>query len=135
MTYPLSFIGVDVILSLLVPCFVFHTLVSKNVIRKFIIYCTIITRNCYAFTWLTSPLFRFDGTSFKTEASSTFPHHYVTSLGSYRKSPFVTGHEAWSDGYPDSTNSTNSVKTEILDYSLGRWEQVADYPFSDGNSL
>ena len=52
-----------------------------------------------------------------------FPHYDVMSLGSYRDSPFVTG----------QYSSTNGLKTEILDYDHEKWEQLADYPFSNGN--
>ena len=45
------------------------------------------------------------------------------ALGSYRNSPFVTG----------QNSATNGLKTEILNYSLGEWVQVDDYPFSNGN--
>ena len=68
-------------------------------------------------------IFSFDGTNFKTEASSQFPHLNVFALGSYRKSPFVTG----------QNSSTNGLKTEILDYQAGEWKQSTDYPFSNGN--
>ena len=64
--------------------------------------------------------FSFDGTDFKTEPSSNFPHFYVLSLGSYQNSPFVTGHNS----------NTNGLKTEILDYEVGEWSSAADYPFS-----
>ena len=60
---------------------------------------------------------------FKTEASSNFSHRDVNALGSYRKSPFVTGSD-WS--------STDGLKTEILDRAAGHWYQVADYPFTNG---
>ena len=66
---------------------------------------------------------RFDGKSFKTEASSQFPHAYVYALGSYRNSPFVTGNWAW----------INGLKTEILNYGSGEWKQAGDYPFSNGD--
>ena len=66
-------------------------------------------------------VFSFDGTNFKSEASSQF-NHFVLALGSYRNSPFVTGHDS----------DTNGLKTEILDYEAGEWKQVADYPFSKG---
>ena len=45
------------------------------------------------------------------------------ALGSYRNSPFVTGHYDY----------TNGFKTEILDYEAGEWTQKADYPFSNGD--
>ena len=45
------------------------------------------------------------------------------ALGSYRNSPFVTGHGS----------STNGFKTEILNYKSGNWEEGAGYPFSNGN--
>ena len=60
---------------------------------------------------------RFDGTRFKYEPSSKFPHYRVLALGSYRNSPFVTG------GY-------GTLKTEILDYKGKKWNQAEDYPFS-----
>ena len=65
----------------------------------------------------------FDGTNFKSEESSQFPHNSVLVLGSYRNSPFVTGHNSY----------TNGLKTEILDYEAGEWKQTADYPFSNGD--
>ena len=65
--------------------------------------------------------FRFDGNNFKTEPSSNYPHREVTTLGSYKGMPFVTG-----SGYPDNK------KTEILDYNSKQWNVVADYPFSSG---
>ena len=67
--------------------------------------------------------FSFDGTNFKSEASSQFPHYRVLALGSYRNSPFVTG---------DHNASPSGVKTEILDYEAGEWQQAADYPVSNG---
>merc|ERR1711990_267087 len=47
------------------------------------------------------------------------------ALGSYRNSPFVTGHYSLPNG----------LKTEILDYDSQKWEQLADYPFSTGNRI
>ena len=67
--------------------------------------------------------FSFDGETFKTEASTKFLHQNVLALGSYRNSPFVTGHGS----------STNGLKTEMLDYDSEKWEQLADYPFSTGD--
>ena len=64
----------------------------------------------------------FDGETFKSEASSKFPHAYVLALGSYKNSPFVTGHNS----------ATNGLKTEILNLGSGEWEQAGDYPFSNG---
>ena len=64
---------------------------------------------------------RFDGSSFKDEPSSTFSHSYVSSLASYRRSPFVTG------------DRFSSTKTEILNYESGQWNQEEDYPFSNGD--
>ena len=43
------------------------------------------------------------------------------ALGSYRNSPFVTGHNS----------ATNGLKTEILNYESKEWEQAGDYPFSN----
>ena len=63
---------------------------------------------------------RFNGISFKTEPSSKFSHWYTYALGSYRKSPFVTGCYWSSDG----------LKTEILDYKAQKWFEVKDYPFA-----
>ena len=69
--------------------------------------------------------FSFDGTNFLTEASSQFRHWDVWALGSYRNSPFVTG---------DDSSSSDGLKTEILDYEAGEWQQAADYPFAgNGN--
>ena len=65
----------------------------------------------------------FNGETFKTEASTKFLHQNVLALGSYRNSPFVTGHGS----------STNGLKTEILNYKSGTWEEAAGYPFSNGN--
>ena len=45
------------------------------------------------------------------------------ALGSYKNSPFVTGHDS----------SSNGLKTEILNLGSGEWEQAGDYPFSNGN--
>jgi len=67
----------------------------------------------------------FNGETFKTEPSSKFSHQYVRALGSYRKSPFVTGHYS----------KTNGLKTEILHYEAGYWYQVDDYPFSNGDRI
>ena len=44
-------------------------------------------------------------------------------MGSYRNSPFVTGHYS----------SINGLKTEILDYDAGQWNDAQDYPFSNTN--
>ena len=60
---------------------------------------------------------------FKTEPSTKFPHENIDVLGSYRNSPFVTGHGS----------SENGLKTEILNYGSGEWEQAGDYPFSSGD--
>ena len=49
--------------------------------------------------------------------------HFLVSLGSYRKSPFVTG----------NSNSSLGLKTEILDYDAGQWNDADDYPFSNGD--
>ena len=65
----------------------------------------------------------FNGETFKTEASSKFPHAQFSALGSYRNSPFVTGQDS----------SANGLKTEILNYGLGEWVQARDYPFSHGD--
>ena len=70
-----------------------------------------------------SSRFNGDYENFKTEPSSNFSHRDVNALGSYRKSPFVTG-SYWS--------STDGLKTEILDRAAGQWYQVADYPFTNG---
>ena len=45
------------------------------------------------------------------------------ALGSYKNSPFVTGHDS----------SSNGLKTEILNLGSGEWEQAGDYPFSNGD--
>ena len=65
--------------------------------------------------------FRFNGETFKTEASSKFPHNFVYALGFYRNSPFVTGRSGTPYG----------LKTEILNYESEEWEQADDYPFAN----
>ena len=66
-------------------------------------------------------MFRFNGETFKTEPRSMYNHQLVFALGSYRNSPFVTGHCSGIDG----------KKTEILDYEARQWNQADDYPFSN----
>ena len=68
--------------------------------------------------------FSFNGVTTKAETPSNFPHKYVRSLGNYRNSPFVTGHEG---------SSTYGLKTEILNYATNTWVQADDYPFSNTN--
>ena len=46
-------------------------------------------------------------------------------MGSYRKSPFVTGSEL-------DVGSKEGLKTEILDHAAEKWIEVADYPFTNG---
>ena len=74
---------------------------------------------------MTSPKYfsSLNGETFKTEASSKFPHQYVYALGSYRNSPFVTGHNTY---YGDG------LKTEIFNYGLREWIEADDHPFSNG---
>ena len=43
------------------------------------------------------------------------------TIGSYKNSPFVTGHDS----------SSNGAKTEILNYGAQEWEQADDYPFGN----
>lgn len=57
------------------------------------------------------------------EPSSKFPHFNVQALGSYQGSPFVTGQDS----------STDGLKTEILSYEEGEWDQAPDYPFSNND--
>ena len=45
------------------------------------------------------------------------------ALGSYRNSPFVTGHGS----------SINGFRTEILNYGSEEWEEADGYPFSNGD--
>ena len=66
---------------------------------------------------------RFDGTIFQNEPSSKFSHAEASALGSYRKSPFITGDD----------QSENGLKTEIFDYVGKEWHEEADYPFSNGD--
>ena len=110
----LNFIKADAIVSHLESCYVFQLKHHKNVIRKFLKKLKEIADRTFS---------SFDGATFKTEASSKFPHNSVRALGSYRNSPFVTGHDS----------STNGLTTEILDYEQGEWEQESDYPFSNNN--
>ena len=109
-----TFVLVDVILFPLESCFVFLTRQQKDVIRKFEYKVKGPHQNHFS---------SFDGETFKSEASSKFPHFYVLALGSYKNSPFVTGHDSGSNG----------LKTEILNLGSGEWEQAGDYPFSNGN--
>ena len=101
---------VDVTLSRLESCFVLQFRLHKNVIRKL----------RYKLIHLINIFSSFNGATFKTEPSSKFPHYDVMSLGFYRNSPFVTG-----------SYETNGLKTEILNYDSEKWEQLADYPFSN----
>ena len=64
----------------------------------------------------------FDGTNFKSEPSSNYPHYNVNKLGVFKTKPFVTG-----SYYPANK------KTEILDHVAEQWKVVADYPFSSGD--
>ena len=93
-------------------CYAFQDLPSKHVIRKLKKKAHLKSLKYFC---------SFDGTNFKSEASSQFPHAYVLALGSYRNSPFVTG----------QNYETNGLKTEILYYEAGEWRQAADYPFSN----
>ena len=69
----------------------------------------------------------FDGVNTKVETSSTYPHGRTgLQLGSYRNSPFVTGHHHVSVG-------VSGFKTEILNYSTNTWVEEDDYPFSHGS--
>ena len=63
-------------------------------------------------------IFRYNGETLKTEPSSKYSHYAVLALGSYRNSPFVTG----------SDSLRNGLKTEILDYDAGQWNDAKDYP-------
>ena len=107
-------IEVDVIPFRLELCFVFIYMLHKHVIRKFKSKVNWPHQNDFS---------SFDGETFKTEASTKFPHYYVKALGPYRNSPFVTGH----------SSETNGLKTEILNYGSEQWEQAGDYPFSSGD--
>ena len=58
----------------------------------------------------------------KEEISSDYEHRYVSSLASYRGSPFVTGGSGSPGGNPDHS------KTELLDIKKMKWEAKADFP-------
>ena len=47
----------------------------------------------------------------------------MTVLGSYRNSPFVTGNNGGSDNV--------ALKTENFVEMEDKWEELADYPFSN----
>jgi len=66
----------------------------------------------------------FNGETFKREASSKYQHGYVYALGNYRNSPFVTGNNYYHE---------DLLKTEILNYGKGEWEEGLEYPFSPGD--
>ena len=72
---------------------------------------------------LIETIFRFNGVSFQTEPSSTFPHEAVVNLGSYHQSPFVTGGKSLAYG----------LKTEIFDCAAEKWTQADDYPFANSD--
>ena len=56
------------------------------------------------------------------------------ALGSYRNSPFVTGHHSTRfSSKLHGLETGNGLKTEILDYEAGEWEQADDYPYSTGD--
>ena len=76
----------------------------------------------FYFIKIISSRFYGDYDNFITEPSSNFEHQN-NALGSYRKSPFVTG---------SYRSSRDGLKTEILDLTAGQWNQVADYPFTNG---
>ena len=59
----------------------------------------------------------------KRDASSQFCHYNVLALGSYRESPFVTVNDALSE----------RLKAEIHNIGTEKREQVADFPFSNGD--
>ena len=99
-------------------CFASQLMPNKNVTRKFkVINLLFITFK------LTKRFSRFNGVSFQTESSSTFPHEAVLNLGSYRQSPFVTGGKSLAYG----------LKTEIFDRSAEEWIQADDYPFANSD--
>ena len=121
----LTFILVDATHFLLGSCYVLDIMLYRIATRKFIGFSVLFLskidpNNCLI---KLQKKFSFDGTNFIAEPSSKFPHFYVLALGSYRNSPFVTGHYS----------NDNGLKTEILDYEAAKWHQEADYPFSYGN--
>ena len=80
-----------------------------------------VSRNIFNF--ILNGTFRYNGETLKIEPSSKYSHALVYALGSYRNSPFVTGHYS----------STNGLKTEILDYDAGQWNEAVEYPYSNGD--
>ena len=75
-------------------------------------------------------MLRYNGDTFKTEPSSTFTHYLLYALGSYRNSVFVTG--SWFKREAGLIHE-DGLKTEILDYGNGKWNQADDYPFLTGD--
>merc|ERR1712176_432648 len=73
----------------------------------------------------------FNGATTKEETPSNVPHRHVRSLGNYKNSPFVTGHDTGSG----TGSSTYGLKTEILNYSTSTWVQADDYPYSNTNKI
>ena len=63
-------------------------------------------------------LFRFDGKSVEKAKSTTFEHHYIMQLATYRGQPLTTG-----------SYKPNHAKTEIMSLETGEWESGPDYPF------
>ena len=89
-------------------------LLLEHVIRKFPQKLIIL--------YITS--YRYDGVNFQTEPSSKYSHANVLSLAIYEGSPFVTG---------DFTSERFGLKTEVLDRESGKWAELSDYPFSNGD--
>ena len=63
-------------------------------------------------------LFRFDGKSVQKAKSTTFEHHAITQLATYRGQPLTTG-----------SANPNHAKTEIMSLETGEWKSGPDYPF------
>ena len=68
--------------------------------------------------WLNN-LFSFDGSFWSDFQSTSYPHHYILDIGSYRGKPIVTGSE-----------SPAGLKTEIYDHSSQIWVESTDYAWS-----
>ena len=62
---------------------------------------------------------RYDGQKVETVQSTTYEHHYIYHLASYRGQPLTTG----------SRYSSHHSKTEIMNLQTGKWISAPDYPF------
>ena len=76
-------------------------------------------------TWMKDNIYfflSFDGHSFTSKNESQYDHTFVSTLGSYRGNPFITG--CW------NSNESNHKKTEIFQQSTQQWIEETEFPFA-----